>query len=58
MWWNFVARTHEDIVQARQDWEAATERFGAVDGYPGERLPAPALPNVTILPRRNPPRSS
>ncbi|MER5550420.1 pirin family protein [Streptomyces sp. NPDC002793] len=57
MWWNFVGRSHEDIVVARQDWEAASERFGQVDGYPGERIPAPALPNATIAPRGNPTRS-
>jgi predicted GNAT family acetyltransferase len=55
MWWNFVARNHDDIVQAREDWEAASDRFGAVEGYPGRRLPAPPLPNAVIMPRRNPP---
>ncbi|THV34668.1 pirin family protein [Glycomyces buryatensis] len=54
MWWNFIGRSHDDIVQARQDWEAASDRFGAVVGYPGERLRAPALPNAVITPRRNP----
>ena len=57
MWWNFIGRTHQDIVQARADWEAATERFGTVTGYPGDRLPAPVLPNATIRPRGNPPRA-
>ncbi len=56
MWWNFIGRTHDDIARARQDWEAADDRFGVVDGYPGDHLPAPALPNATILPRGNPPR--
>ncbi|MER6262789.1 pirin family protein [Streptomyces sp900105245] len=56
MWWNFIGRTHDDIVEAREDWEKATERFGAVHGYPGERLPAPVLPNATLSPRGNPPR--
>ncbi|MFF5724886.1 pirin family protein [[Kitasatospora] papulosa] len=56
MWWNFVGRTHEDIVQARRDWEASSDRFGQVDGYPGARIPAPALPNATITPRGNPTR--
>ena len=55
MWWNFIGRTHQDIVQARADWEAASDRFGVVAGYPGERLRAPALPNGTITPRKNPP---
>ncbi|TDC18906.1 pirin family protein [Streptomyces sp. 8K308] len=54
MWWNFIGRDHADIVRAREEWERAAERFGAVEGYAGERLPAPALPNATITPRRNP----
>ncbi|MCF3122573.1 pirin family protein [Streptomyces arenae] len=57
MWWNFIGRSHEDIVQARQAWEAASDRFGEVEGYPGARLPAPALPNATIAPRKNPART-
>jgi redox-sensitive bicupin YhaK (pirin superfamily)/predicted GNAT family acetyltransferase len=54
MWWNFIGRSHEDIARAREDWEAASDRFGAVEGYPGRRLPAPALPNAVITPRANP----
>ncbi|WSQ49912.1 bifunctional pirin family protein/GNAT family N-acetyltransferase [Streptomyces sp. NBC_01218] len=54
MWWNFVGRTHEDIVEAREEWEAASDRFGHVDGYPGNRIPAPLLPNATLAPRGNP----
>jgi redox-sensitive bicupin YhaK (pirin superfamily) len=57
MWWNFIGRSHEDIAKAREEWQSATDRFGAVEGYPGDRLPAPALPNAVITPRRNPPRS-
>jgi redox-sensitive bicupin YhaK (pirin superfamily) len=57
MWWNFVGRTHEDIARARADWEAHSERFGRVEGYPGDRIPAPALPNATLTPRKNPTRS-
>ncbi|WP_217241863.1 pirin family protein [Streptomyces sp. AC555_RSS877] len=56
MWWNFIGRTHEDIVKAREDWEASSDRFGTTEGFHGGRLPAPALPNATIRPRRNPPR--
>ncbi|NEB03405.1 pirin family protein [Streptomyces sp. SID13726] len=56
MWWNFIGRSHEDIVRARDDWEAASDRFGSVEGYPGRRLAAPALPNAVITPRGNPPR--
>ncbi|WP_374936838.1 pirin family protein [Streptomyces sp. Ru73] len=56
MWWNFIGGSHEDIVRAREEWQAASDRFGTVDGYEGERLPAPALPNATLAPRANPPR--
>ncbi len=55
MWWNFIGRTHDDIVKAREDWEASSDRFGTVEAFPGARLPAPTLPNATIRPRRNPP---
>ncbi|HEX2284430.1 MAG TPA: pirin family protein [Mycobacterium sp.] len=56
MWWNFVGRSHEDIVRYRQLWEDHDDRFGAVQGYRGaaSRLPAPPLPNATLRPRPNP----
>jgi quercetin 2,3-dioxygenase len=40
MWWNFVARTAEEILAAREDWEAR-RRFGEVPAYDGPRLAAP-----------------
>jgi redox-sensitive bicupin YhaK (pirin superfamily) len=42
MWWNFVARTPEEIAEARADWEAR-RRFGDVPAYDGPRLSAPSL---------------
>jgi redox-sensitive bicupin YhaK (pirin superfamily) len=42
MWWNFVARTPEEIAQARTDWEER-RRFGDVAAYKGPRLGAPEL---------------
>jgi redox-sensitive bicupin YhaK (pirin superfamily) len=42
MWWNFVARTPDEIRDARDDWEAH-RRFGDVPAYCGARIPAPAL---------------
>lgn len=42
MWWNFVARTPEEIAEARSDWEAR-RRFGEVSAYKGARLAAPPL---------------
>ncbi len=48
MWWNFVARTPEEIAHARQLW-LAHEHFGDVTAYHGPRLAAPDL-----LPLRRP----
>ncbi len=52
MWWNFVGRSHEEIVAARDAWEAGAERFGHVDGHGGDRIPAPPLPAVRLTPRK------
>jgi redox-sensitive bicupin YhaK (pirin superfamily) len=49
MWWNFVARSAEEITQAREDWVAG--RFPEVYGYPGSPLAAPPLPPVPLKPR-------
>jgi redox-sensitive bicupin YhaK (pirin superfamily) len=53
MWWNFVARTHEEIERARAQWNAVGDPvFGEVSHYPtDERLAAPPLPNVRLQPR-------
>ncbi|WP_345631731.1 pirin family protein [Rugosimonospora acidiphila] len=50
MWWNFVARTHDEMVQAREDWQAG-RRFGEVTGFNGDRLPAPTMPTTRIKAR-------
>lgn len=42
LWWNFVARTREEMVQATHDWERH-DRFGEVHGYKGGRLEPPTL---------------
>ena len=63
MWWNFIGRSHEEIVQYRRDWQqhigAETHpgaepgsRFAAVPDDPLPPLPAPALPNARLRPRR------
>jgi redox-sensitive bicupin YhaK (pirin superfamily) len=53
MWWNFVGRSHDEIVAYREQWQNGADRFGAVQGYDGpvQRLPAPPLPNATLRPR-------
>ena len=66
MWWNFVGRDHDEIVEARADWmaqitdntgpiadsaEAYDGRFGVVEDHLPP-IPAPALPNARLKPRR------
>jgi hypothetical protein len=58
MWWNFIGRTHEEIVEYRDAWQRdviagadSHGRFGTVE-YDGRALPAPELPtNVRLSPR-------
>jgi redox-sensitive bicupin YhaK (pirin superfamily) len=52
MWWNFVGRSHDEIVEAREAWEAHAPRFGQVVDHGPERIPAPPLPAVRLTPRR------
>ena len=58
MWWNFIGRTHDEIVDFRRQWQADVigrdnpdGRFGTVHGYDGPPLPAPELPTVRLRPR-------
>lgn len=53
MWWNFVGRSHEEIVRFRDEWEQGSDRFGVVSGYTGkiDRLPAPPLPGGRLKKR-------
>lgn len=52
MWWNFVGRSHEEIVEAREAWQARGERFGRVVDHGDEWIPAPPLPAVRLTRRR------
>ncbi len=61
MWWNFVGRSHDEIVAFRSRWQHdviadadPAGPFGRVDGYDGAPLPAPELPNVRLRPRERP----
>jgi redox-sensitive bicupin YhaK (pirin superfamily) len=42
MWWNFVARTGDELAGARRSWEEDDGRFGRV-ASPLGRIPAPGL---------------
>lgn len=54
MWWNFIGRTHDEIVGFREEWQAqivdrrqAPGRFGVVD-IEMDAIPAPEMPNVRL----------
>jgi quercetin 2,3-dioxygenase len=47
MWWNFVGRTPEDIIEAARAWPEG-QRFGYVPGYRGAPLAAPPLDPVRL----------
>lgn len=59
MWWNFIGRSHDEVVASRANWmaeviEGATHdgQFGHVDGYEGPPLPAPQIPLGRLKPRQ------
>ena len=59
MWWNFVGRSHEEVVAYREQWQAQITPDGLVDGRfgipvddPLPPIPAPALPNARLRERR------
>jgi hypothetical protein len=57
MWWNFVGRSHDEVVTYRQAWEdeingqGDASMFGMPADDPEAPLPAPVLPNARIRPR-------
>jgi quercetin 2,3-dioxygenase len=56
MWWNFIGRSHEEVVGFRDDWQRqragrATGRYGVFPDAWEFTLPAPELPNVRLRSR-------
>jgi hypothetical protein len=47
LWWNFVARTYDEMEQATRDWREG-DRFGVVQGARGARLAAPELKGLRL----------
>lgn len=43
MWWNFVARTREEVDRARDEWQEENDRFGDPRSVL-DRIPAPVPP--------------
>ena len=50
MWWNFVARSAEEIQRAAADWNAG-RHFGAVPGTQLARVPAPDATGLRLKAR-------
>jgi quercetin 2,3-dioxygenase len=51
MWWNFVGRSHEEIVAFRSAWEGRDKRFPPVVDRTEKVMEAPAMPTVRLKPR-------
>jgi len=56
MWWNFVGRTHEEVVGYRAQWQqllhdGADDRFTLPAADPLPPLWAPGLPNARLRSR-------
>ena len=56
MWWNFIGRSHEEIVEQRDAWNGSgvdhePARFGVVRDFDGARLLAPPMPNTRLKAR-------
>jgi redox-sensitive bicupin YhaK (pirin superfamily) len=54
MWWNFVGRDHDEIVEMRTEWASWLNTggpFGEVTGYPGDPIPPPPMPITRLVPR-------
>jgi redox-sensitive bicupin YhaK (pirin superfamily) len=56
MWWNFIGRSHEEIVEQRDAWNGegiawTPPRYGEVADFDGDRLLAPPMPNTRLKAR-------
>jgi redox-sensitive bicupin YhaK (pirin superfamily) len=57
MWWNFVGRSHDEVVAYREAWQAQLAdgytdgRFGVPVGNEMPPIPAPPLPNARLKER-------
>ena len=51
MWWNFIGRTHSEIVNWREAWNLQSSEWKNFEDSVGGWIPAPELPNVTLQSR-------
>ncbi|MBM7797597.1 redox-sensitive bicupin YhaK (pirin superfamily) [Microlunatus panaciterrae] len=52
MWWNFIGRSHDEIVEYREAWLRRDARFAPVVSPDEKVMEAPPLPTVTLKPRQ------
>jgi redox-sensitive bicupin YhaK (pirin superfamily) len=51
MWWNFVGRSHDEIVAFRDAWERRAAMFPPVVDRTEKVMEAPTMPTVQLKPR-------
>lgn len=51
MWWNFIGRSHSEIVAWREAWNSQEPQWNDFEDNVGGWIPAPNLPNVTLRSR-------
>lgn len=51
MWWNFIGRSHDEIVEMRNQWQSCDERFPHFYDSIEGRIPAPEMPHTRLTPR-------
>ena len=59
MWWNFVGRSHDEVVAFREEWQAQIDgerlrdgRFGVPVSDAAPPIPAPPMPHARLRERR------
>lgn len=53
MWWNFIGRSHEEIVQMRQAWQDRSNGFNEFADNIGGFIPVPQMPSLRLAARGN-----
>jgi redox-sensitive bicupin YhaK (pirin superfamily) len=51
MWWNFIGRSHQEIVEFRSAWERRDPRFPPIVSRSEKVMEAPPMPTVPLKPR-------
>jgi len=51
MWWNFIGRSHQEIVEFRTAWEMRDPQFPPIVSRAEKVMEAPPMPTVHLKPR-------